>query len=404
MAKPSINRIVPFDARYDKVVSMTYFGNMAYSNRIIIYNAETMEQVYDDTISTFMLTHTIPANTLTNGIKYAIQGQVFDSEGIGSVLSDKVYFWCFETPSFYFQNLSDGYTIESAFYNAVVTYEQSNDEPLAAYQFHIYDGSHLLLTESEVLYDTDDISYSFKGLESGHNYYLRCTGSTLNGMELDTGYVRVFVRYENPNTYARIYAHCDEETGIVYYETNLIIIESSTEGEFEYNNGVINLIGKELVYDKDFIIPGDFTMGIRAKSLYREGTILTCKNSNYGFTLSAHIDDEGRLRFKLNVPNGLTNYILYTEPYTFSDDDMVTIYIRRINNIYSITCFFDYEYTEQTDMWFGTNTPSINNMTVYDIWINTENAPTTKVDKNDVQILLQDNEPSGNRFTIWLGK
>ena len=404
MAKPSINKITPFDARYDKIVSMTYFGDMAYSNRIIIYNAETMQPVFDDTVVTFSLTHIIPANTLTNGVKYAIQGQTFDSEGIESVMSDKVYFWCFETPFFYFRDLTDGDIIESASYNATVIYEQANWEDISIFQFHIYDGSQLLLTESEISYDTDNISYSFRGLESGYTYYLRCTGVTVNGMELDTGYIRILVRYETPNTYARIYARCDEETGVVYYETNIIIIESSTEGDFEYNNGFIDLIGKELVYDKDFIIPGDFTLGIRAKHLFREGNILTCKNDKYGFILSAHIDDEERLRFRLKVPNGLTNYILYTEPYSFTNDDLVTLYIRRINNIYSITCFFDYGYIDQTDMWFGSDTPTIKNMTRYDVWINTENTPTTKVDKDNVKILLQDNEPEGEQFTIWLGK
>lgn len=404
MAKPSINRITPFDARYDKIVSMTYFGDMAYSNRIIIYNAETMDQVFDDTVVTFSLTHTIPANTLTNGVKYAIQGQTFDSEGIESVMSDKVYFWCFETPSFYFKDLQSGDTIESASYNATVVYEQADWEDISMFQFHIYDGSQLLLTESEISYDTDNISYSFRGLENGYTYYIRCTGITVNGMELDTGYIRILVKYENPNTYARMYARCDEETGVVYYETNIIIIESSTEGDFEYNNGFIDLIGKELVYDKDFIIPGDFTLGIRARYLFREGNILTCKNDKYGFVLSAHIDDEERLRFRLKVPNGLTNYILYTEPYSFTNDDLVTLYIRRINNIYSITCFFDYGYIDQTDMWFGSDTPTIKNMTRYDVWINTENTPTTKVDKDNVKILLQDNEPEGEQFTIWLGK
>lgn len=404
MAKPSINRITPFDARHDKIISMTYFGDMAYSNRIVIYNAETMVEVFDDTVVTFSLTHTIPANTLNNGVKYAIQGQTFDSEGIESAMSDKVYFWCFETPSFHFRDLQSGNTIKSASYNATVIYEQSNWESISMFQFHIYDGSQLLLAESEISYDTDNMSYSFRGLESGHSYYIRCTGVTVNGMELDTGYIRIFVDYETPNTYARIYARCDEETGVVHYETNIIVIESSTKGDFEYDNGFINLIGKELVYDKDFLIPGDFTLGIRAKHLFREGNIITCKNDKYGFTLSAIIDDEERLRFKLTVPNGLTNYILYTEPYSFTNDDLVTLYIRRINNIYSIICFFDYGYINQADTWFGEDMPTISNMNQYDVWINTENSPTTRVAKEDLVILLQDNEPDGEQFTIWLGK
>ena len=80
MAKPQINKINPLDATKDNVVSMSYVGNLPYSNRIVIYDATTLAVLYDDTSTNtnFAIEHTIPANTLTNGKKYAIQGQVFD--------------------------------------------------------------------------------------------------------------------------------------------------------------------------------------------------------------------------------------------------------------------------------------------------------------------------------------
>ena len=86
MSKPVINSIKPFDAEKESKVSMTYIGNLPYSNRIIIYNATTLSVVFDDTQSGFTLEHIIPANVLQNGKKYAIQGQVFDSVGNASVL------------------------------------------------------------------------------------------------------------------------------------------------------------------------------------------------------------------------------------------------------------------------------------------------------------------------------
>ena len=53
--------------------------------------------------------------------------------------------------------------------------------------------------------DDYDISYTYKGLDNNTVYYVRCIGVTVNGMELDTGYVEITVKFENPNTYARIY-------------------------------------------------------------------------------------------------------------------------------------------------------------------------------------------------------
>lgn len=337
MAKPVINRITPFDAHIEKTITMTYSGNMAYSNKIVIYNAETMIPVFEDTTASLLLKHVIPAYVLQNGVKYAITAQIFDKEGIASAISNKQYFWCFETPSFYFQNLTSGDVINSASYNVSVAYEQSDWEDISSYKFEIYDDLKSLLLESSIMYG-DDISYTFRRLESGRKYYIRCTGTTINGMILDTGYIEIKVQYENPNIYARIYADCNTHTGIVNYRTNIRYIDASTNDEFEYDNGMIKLINKSLVYEDGFLIDGDFSMIIRGKNLYHTGIVLTGKNKKYGFTLSSYIYDEGKLRFKLTVPNGLCNYILYSNELVFDDTNMVAIEIKRIRNIYSLKC------------------------------------------------------------------
>lgn len=402
MAKPVINKITPFDANYEKIITMTYFGNMVYSNRIIIYDTENMTSVFDDTVASFSLSHIIPSGVLTNGKKYAIQCQMFDSEGIASVLSDKAYFWVFETPAFYFANLNNGDTISSASLNVSIVYEQADWEDIGEYRFFIYNENKELLNESEILYDSDDISYSFRGLESDNIYYIRCFGNTVNGMEIDTGYVKILVKYENPNTYARIYAECDEKTGIVKYNTNFVLIEPKKD-DYDYNNGFIDLIGKSIIYDNGFLVPDDFTMTIRGKNMYHSGTVLSAKNDEIGFTLSSYIYEEGKLRYKITVPNGVCNYILYSDALVFDDQDLVTINIRRINNIYSIKCFVEYEYKEQTDMWFGSVRPT-KNLTKYDIWINTDASSTVKVNKDNVTIFYQNNEPDNCVLNnIWIG-
>ena len=47
MSKPNVKKIIPFDANYEYIVSMSYNGNLPYSNRIIIYDAtiEALETV-----------------------------------------------------------------------------------------------------------------------------------------------------------------------------------------------------------------------------------------------------------------------------------------------------------------------------------------------------------------------
>ena len=157
MAKPIVNRTKPLDATQDNVVSMSYVGNLPYSNRIIIYDATTLALIYDDTTTNtnYTIEHTIPANTLTNGKKYAIQGQVFDINGNASALSDKVYFWCLATPLFYFSNVSDGDIINTASIFATLVYQQSDWEDINEYRYYLYDETKNLLLESETFYGTD---------------------------------------------------------------------------------------------------------------------------------------------------------------------------------------------------------------------------------------------------------
>lgn len=342
MPKPQINKITTFDARYDAVVSMSYLGHLPHSNRIIIYDAVTMTVVYDQTKSGLALEHTIPADTLTNGKKYAVQGQVSDSFQNTSPLSDKAYFWCLATPSFYFQDIPNDTAFRTASIYAPLIYEQENGEEIDGYRFYLYDDLKNLLVESETFFTTDNMNYAYRGLTDDRFYYIRAAGTTVNGIALDTGYIKIFINYENPKDYKLIDAQCNEQNSVVTYQTNFVVINpSDTDTQYEYNDGFINLIDRTLVYDKDFQITGDFTLTIRGRDLYRTATILKCTNNITALTLSSYIYDDDRMRYKLAVSNGLCNYILYSEPLLPDKDDIVTIHIRRINYVYRLECFVE---------------------------------------------------------------
>lgn len=409
MAKPQINKINPLDATNDNIISMSYVGNMPYSNRIVIYDATTLAVLYDNTSTNtnYSIEHIIPANTLTNGKKYAIQGQVFDINGNVSVLSDKAYFYCLATPLFYFSNVNDGDIINTASIFATLVYQQSDFEDLNEYRYYLYDSTKNLLVESETFYGADNLNYAYRGLEDDKFYYIRVIGNTVKGIQLDTGYVKIFVNYENPEDYKLIYAECDPKNSIVTYQTNFVVINpSDTTTEYEFNNGWINLVDKTLLYDKDFIVNGDFTMSIRGKDMYRNQTIMRASNENEGFTLSSYIYDDGQMRYKLSIPNGLCNYILYSEPIMPEEQDIVTIHIRRINNVYQLYCYIELGEEELHNMWFGSAQPSLSQLDNYDIWINIDNEGTVRIDKNDVNIFYQKDEPIllvENDYDIWIG-
>ncbi len=402
MSKPMIKKITPFDGNRDYEITISWSGNLSYSNRVIIYDSETNDVVYDQTIKTFSLTHTIPAYTLSNGKLWTIQAQTFDVEETASPLSDKVSFYTFETPEFYFDNLPHDKRITAASFSASVHYYSSDWENISTYIFYLYDSTKKLLLESSPYHDDADINYTFRGLENDTGYYIRCVGTTVNGMELDTGYVSIHVRFENQNTYARLYATDIPRQGCIQISTNLVIIQYNGTQSFDYSDGMIDLIGKILYYDEGFTIPDDFTLILRGTNLWRNGTILQMKNKKQELTLSAHIYGEEKLRFRLCVPNGIGTYLLYSDEQVFENEDMITIALRRKNNIYQMKVFTESNYSTEGNIWYGSTRPD-NGLEDYDIWIETSGT-TYRTDKDLVTTNPDSQEPDVIKLDdLWIG-
>lgn len=339
MAKPQINKIEPFDANFDKEISFSWKGFQSYSNRIIIYNNETLAVIFDETIKTMTYTHTIPRNTLENGKTYIIQCQILDSYGNESELSNKYYFKTYTTPQFSFDNIIDGETIATSSCSTTVFYFQLESEPLSHFQFLLYDSSKNLISQTNENYETDNISNIYKGLTTETIYYIRCIGLTKNGISVDTGFLKIYVNYGIKHNYARIYVENDSRTGGITYRTNINSIEPNGDEEYEYIDGKINVTDKTLVYKEGFKINGDFTLKISGSHLYRNGEILVLKNEESKIIVSSYVYDDCGVRYKITISNGISNYIIYSEPLYIDNNTLITIVIRRLNGLYGIKVY-----------------------------------------------------------------
>lgn len=344
MARPIVSKIKPFDANNPHEISILWTGSLAHANRIIIYDNETNNVVFDDTVSTFALKHTIPERTLENGKKYVIQAQTYDADNTPSSLSDKVLFFTFNAPDFRFDNIPENEEITASSFQASVYYYSPDHENIGTYKFYIYDSTKRQLSESGVMIDVSGIKYDYRGLENNTAYYIRCAGVTVNGMEIDTGYVRIIVNSGRLNTYAQIHATPLPLQGCVQLASNLIIIQYNGTDHYEYDNGMINLVGKILYYNEGFLIDDDFTIIINGINLWQNADIFKISNGIFDLTLSSHIYTNEKLRFRLLVPNGIGNYLLYSEEQAFGNEDMITIVIRRKNNLYQLNVLKTLEY------------------------------------------------------------
>lgn len=339
MTKPILDKINSFDSSYDYTIGFTYRGNQTYSHRLIITNASTSTQVYDNTYVGFELYHVIPANTLANDEQYFAQVQCFDKDGNASVLSEPAYFRCIKTPEFYFEGLSNNTNIHNSSIQLIMHYYQGAGEKLKNYQFFLYDINKINVLNSEV-YTTDDLNYRFTGLEDNKQYYVRATGMTVHGLELDTGFIKVNVSYKEPECDTKLLLSCDRCKGYISWATNIIVINCTTPKAYTFDNGFVDVVDKVIEYNYGYIINGDFELKLIGKKLNRSGKLLTMSNGINTITLSSHVyDTDGNMYFHLSVENGLSTYSRYSENMQLTEDDVLEFVITRKNNLYKLSIY-----------------------------------------------------------------
>lgn len=397
--KPLIRTLAPIDATKSFGISASYSGDLPYSNRLRIYNAESLAVVYDNTVTSHAIDpfQTIPANTLTNGNRYAAEVTFYDNNGVPSDTSDKSYFVTLETPSFYVDEYSTVgiNTLKSAVLTLTLIYGQEESEKLYNFQFFLYNSEHKKIDSSDMFYDiATESTYSFRGLSNRTTYYAKVIGTTDHGMKCETPYIQFFTDFANPNTYGTIYAESDKN-GTVNGYTNVVIIQptDTDPSHFEFDKGYINLEDKELVYQDNINIDGDFTMSIKVKNLVKDVDLLEASGEIYGFVISAISYDDNKFVFKLNAPNAISSYILYSDILDVTPTDIVLIHIRRINDVFvMIVEVHDATYDDKA-FWFGTLSPSVD-VNKYETWINIDGTPTEKVEPTEVIVYYQNVEPT----------
>lgn len=418
--KPVIKPITPFDATIGTKITATYAGNMPYYNRVVIQDAITLVTVYDRTIASSEYSHTLDPNykgeivaagdvgySLINGRRYTATIQFFGRTLDDPFLvSDKSSFLTRTTPLFYLEGVEDGMVIDSASIGLTLIYIQKESEQLISYRFSIYDNNKKLLQETDIKYDLNDMTYIFKGLENLTTYYVRATGVTKNGIDLDTGYKEIRTQYENPSVYARMFVKNDPKTSEMEYWTNFVMIESDEDPDsFEYEDGFILLDnGQKVTYSKGFEIEGDATWHIRAKDMDYERVIMRVFSENGGeFYVEGIRDTDMNLRFRLVVPGSMSRYILYTQSVNIDWMDIVNIWIRRINNIYEIKLFVEKNPIIIGNLFLEEEEPSITGMALgeQDLWFNADYE--VEISSNDVRIVYQENEPATPLpYTVWI--
>lgn len=335
-----------FDATNDFTFSFRWPGNQSFGSKLKIYQNSTLALVVESTATNFKLENTVNGNTLANGVSYVAEIASIDSTGVESSFSDKISFTCYSTPVFNFSNIVDNQTVSSANLVCNLLYSQAENEPLNSYKVMLYSFARSQLISSNVLFDTENLTYTFSGLSDNTQYHIRAEGETVHGMALDTGYVLVNVDYVRPSTFATVELENLPSQASVQVKANLVMIEG--EGNPEHptyiDESVIDLTqdGSYVVFDEGYSINGNFSTQMLLRNPTAYTTIYTANKDSHRLRIQYMVnqfigDSVNKSYFVLTAENAITEYRIATEPMTLlSSEDWVRLYFKRVNNLYEI--------------------------------------------------------------------
>lgn len=341
-----IYNITPFDATEDYEISFVYTGgNQAYYNEIEITDSETSATVYTHREQTLQHKHMIPANTLQNGKEYIVVITIYDVGNDVCSVSQPSFFFCLSKPTFKILNISENQTIKNSSCIAKLSYYQPEGEKLQSYSFLLYGENKNLLSSSNLMFDTDNMTYTFDGLNDDTQYYIRGTGKTINGITVDTGYVLFNVDYVVPDNWCVLSLTNIPDKGTIQIKTNIITVDGYTTNLIPHfiDNKYLDLSrqGDEAIFDNSFSMGSNWTL---------IGSMLKCQNYSYILIMSDGTD-ELKLQYRMDRLEGIGRvaYVQLTNENTIgkyvacsnyinipNENDIIVFCIRKQGMLYDL--------------------------------------------------------------------
>ncbi len=260
-----IHTINPFDSAIGTTIKFTWKGNQIFKVRCIIKENESGTMVYDNTTEGMKPSYSLPPTSgLVNGKCYLCYITVFDIDGKESELQTMgTPFYCFSTPTFKL-SVENGDVVKSSTYEITLSFAQAESETLDNYTFFLYSYQKTLLQSSGIQYNTTPpLSYTISNLTNATQYYVRATGTTIHGFQVDTGYILIHVSYSESQVWTSLYLNNRSDIGAIEINANIISSQGVPENpeKIKYiKPHFVDLTETQVEFDEGFDVSGDFSI------------------------------------------------------------------------------------------------------------------------------------------------
>lgn len=237
LIKPIMSSVTAFDATMEQTFSfVSNGGDQVVANQLTIKNQDTNKIVYQNKVTSYAFTQTVPANTLENGYYYTAYFNTYNVNGDESEASNTIQFNCYTTPTLVLINLPQDDLVENSNYAFGATYNQAQGRDLNSMKFELYDSTGVLMSESGLFYGSQTLPISFEHIFSGFNnnetYQVKAIATSVDNMVVETDLYEFTVRYSYPSMFNLLDLVNMCEKGCVKIESNTESIEGETPPEF----------------------------------------------------------------------------------------------------------------------------------------------------------------------------
>lgn len=349
LTTPILYTVSAFDATQAQTFTfVSISGSQVVANTLTIKDNATLTTVYSDTQTTFKFTHTLPANTLTNGTYYQATLTTKDAQGNESNASAPIQFYCYSQPSFAISNMPSSNVVRNSSFAFEVTYNQAEGETLNEYIFNLYSASGALISTSGAMYNTSTdlpltVSYLFSGFEDNASYSIEVNGITANGTQITTGRISFTTNYTSPDTFSFLFLTNNCKGGYITIESNVIGIDGITNpAEPIYIDGKeidLRAEGSYVQWVKGYEIDGNWTMRLWGRDYKPNKEIFRFSNADGDIITIAYCTDDTQCWYEMRcVHSG--DFWGYTIESTHiaipTEEEQLFCWLRRIDNLYDL--------------------------------------------------------------------
>lgn len=327
MVKPTALSVNAFDATS---VHTFYFtssgGNQVVKNKITVRENVSNTIVYENTATSFVLSHTVPSHTLTNGSYYNYTITTYDVDDNASPESNIVSFHCYTTPTLTFTNIPISKIVNNGTYTFDVQYAQAEGELLDYAYVTLYTSTEAVFQKGNNLGNTSAppfiLQQLFSGMENNTSYYIEAFGVTVNGTEFNTGKIDFSVIIHNPEIFSQLTLEDKCKDGYTQVTSNVLLADGKSNPsppEYVESNTKVYLPIKNdwnLLSDVN-TIPSDFILKIYWEPVNIGDFCMILNQSGFGLKLSLNRDIQYRTSVggdyvKMTGTDGTNNLTVYS--------------------------------------------------------------------------------------------